>query len=243
MGNWRTVDDYIQNEKKKLTIALIVTGLGFLFIAVSFGVHCDQFSGFPFIIFALVPVAVVIFCFVILAVILNKKALSGKIWKVACPKCEKHIELNNWPCPCGSVSQRHIFEGCSNCGTKYGPLANNIRSVLCPFCGYELSFFEQYKFYNWSILAKGETTNEFVLVPRQNVFKVISFIAGGFLLLSIIDGLTSDPNKLSKFSVANKPYFLLALMVVTFVFALIGKTAIPPKKLVRNPKYKEGPHG
>jgi DNA-directed RNA polymerase subunit RPC12/RpoP len=186
----------------------------------------------------------VIFIFFVNGFFSMRKDSMKNIAQIACPKCEGYIDLYNWDCPCGHfVIDNHIIAGCSVCGTKYGSGYNKIRSINCQHCSHELNFFEPYKFYNWSVLAKGEITDkEYIVVPRQS--NIYTFIGFGIIISAVLLSffvLGTDPNKIVKIPVLWRALlFLLGVLGAIFITLspLIVGVLGPQGKLVKNPKYK-----
>jgi hypothetical protein len=240
MEEYKDINEYIRNRKLRM-VGKILFGGGFFSLIIYFWYFV--FSADLFFYLLLITL--------IIAFILGWRGTKGdflaQIWKIACPKCEQHIELNNWVCPCGKkISGKHILEGCPYCGTKYGKSHTNIRSIVCPSCRYELSFLEPYEFYNWSILGKDETTEEFKLVPRTNILDYLGdTICPVVLGIVVVYTLFSYPEFGSAPSRLRVLFAFLGVVTLVgfWLFPWIGKKLFPPKKLVRNPKYKEGAHG
>jgi hypothetical protein len=171
-----------------------------------------------------------------------KRKVGERIWEVACPECGNYISLHEWRCLCKTdYRERHILQGCSIDGTRYGSGEDSeIKSVECATCRHELDLYEPYPFKKWSVLGKGEVSDEeFIQITRETWLYAIGTaftLGGGLTALFLI--LKNIPSSNSSGIGLTVMIIVAGLIVLGELFLLLEPRVFYPRRFIRNPKYK-----
>lgn len=228
----KTISDYITSLYiKHFYISLLV-----FILALSIGVIFGWKN--PLLLILYFPVAAAFY----VAFLPPKRKIAERVWRAACPNCENYIPLAEWKCLCGkNYRGTHILEGCQQDGTRYGSGEDSeVRSVECKECKYELGLYEPYSFEKWSILEKGEESDEeFIPIKRETwmyaIGSTLSLGGGLVALYSMVKDISSLGSSLLGLDVMIP---VVGIIVFGWILILLEPKLYPQKKYIRNPQYK-----
>ncbi|MDA2919707.1 hypothetical protein MYX76_09495 [Desulfobacterota bacterium AH_259_B03_O07] len=160
---------------------------------------------------------------------------KDKLWKIACPSCDEYLDVRQWDCPLEHHNHDRslITDGCDICGMKFGDGEMDIQGRECSNCEHEIDFFDPYEFHNWSVLNKGENSEQEFLEK----FRVTDWTQASIIVLVIwvvLFGYLFFVSKSITLDSTRFIVFIVGLLVIITILIM----QLRYKKPLRNPKYR-----